>query len=148
MMLKEEITKRGLDLDTINSLSLVGDRTIVLLDKAEEHSTTKSGLLIPLNNIVEGSAGRERAELSKRSHLDKGIVVAIADFAADKLSEQKTDLKPGDRVFISPLVGKNVQSYQFMTKRNQLVAEFEGLVCIPHTFVEAKINDNGNNKEN
>lgn len=138
--MKEEITKQDSVLDTISSVSVIGDRVIVLLDEAKEHSTTDSGFIIPLNNIVEKPSGQQGTELSSRSHLDKGTVVAISEFASAKLSEQQASVKVGDRVFVSPLVGRNVKSYQFLLNRDRLVTDFEGLVCVPYTFIEAKIN--------
>lgn len=140
-MLKEENTKKDLDLDIISKLSLIGDRVIVLLDEAQDHTKTDSGLYIPLNTVVEKDSGRLGTELSKRKRLSAGVVLNISQFSKQKLEDQQADLKVGDRVYVSEMVLKNIPSYEFFPKRDQLVLDFVGLVCIPHTLIEAKINN-------
>jgi len=139
-MLKEENTKNDLALGTINSLELIGDRILVLLDEAPEHTKTESGLILPLNNVIEKDSGRLGTEISKRKHLNVGTVLSIADFSKQKLEDQKASLKVGDRVYVSELAVSNLKSYQFITDRTKLVADFEGVVCIPHVLIEAKVN--------
>lgn len=141
-MNKEEIIKKGLDPDTISNIELLGDRILVLLDNAQDHTTTSSGLIVPLNDIVETDGGRLKTETSKRKHLTSGTVVLIAEQAASKLQDTKSNIKVGDKVYVTEMVGKNVSSYQFFVDRSKLVQDFSGLVCIPHIMIEAKINTN------
>lgn len=139
-MLKEEILKRGLDPDTISQLSLIGDRILILLDEALDHTTTETGIIIPLNNVIEKDSGRLGTELSKRKHLTKGTILSLSPTATSKLEELHTSLSPGDRVYVNEMVMKTPSSYQFFLDRNKLVQDFDGVVCIPHVLIEAKIN--------
>lgn len=137
--MKEEITKRGLDLDTINNLELVGDRVLILLDEAKDHTITESGIIIPLNNTIEKESGRLGTELSKRKHLTKGVIVGLSSIASTKLNDLGVPLTVGDRVFVNEQVLRTTSSYQFFIDRDKLVVDFDGLVCIPHLLIEAKI---------
>lgn len=143
MTLQEELLKRDLDIGTINKLELVGDRVLVLLDNAEGHTVTASGVIIPLNDVVETDGQRLKAETSKRKHLTSGKIVRVSSTAAAKLADSNLTLSQGDVVYVSDMVGKNVASYQFFVDRSKLVQDFNGIVCIPHTLIEAKVNDNG-----
>lgn len=140
MILKEEILKRGLGPDTISQLSLIGDRILILLDEALDHTTTETGIIIPLNNVIEKDSGRLGTELSKRKHLTKGTILSLSPTATSKLEELHTSLTSGDRVYVNEMVMKTPSSYQFFLDRNKLVQDFDGVVCIPHVLIEAKIN--------
>jgi co-chaperonin GroES (HSP10) len=140
MILKEEILKRGLDPDIINKMSLIGDRVLILLDEALDHTTTETGIIIPLSNVIEKDSGRLGTELSKRKHLTEGVVIALSSTASSKLGELNTNLSPGDRVYVNEMVMKTPSSYQFFIDRKKLVQDFNGVVCIPHVLIEAKIN--------
>lgn len=139
-MNKEESLKRGLDLDTISNLSLIGDRILIVLDEALEHTKLDSGLIIPLNTIVEKDSGRLGTELSKRKHLTKGTILSLSPTSEAKLKELESPLKVGDRVYVNEMILKTTSSYQFFINRDKLVQDFDGVVCIPHVLIEAKIN--------
>lgn len=140
-MLKEEVTKRGLDLDTISKLQLVGDRVLVLLDETQGHTETEGGIIIPLNNVIEKDSGRLGTELSKRKHLTQGTVVSLSENSHTKLKDLGVEVSEGDRVYVNEQVLRTTSSYQFFVDRTRLVADFDGLVCIPHVLIEAKILD-------
>lgn len=139
-MNKEENLKKDLDLDTINNLSLIGDRVLIVLDEALEHTKLDSGIIIPLNTIVEKDSGRLGTELSKRKHLTKGTIIALSPTSTTKLKELESPLQVGDRVYVNEMVLKTTSSYQFFINRDKLVQDFDGVVCIPHVLIEAKIN--------
>jgi co-chaperonin GroES (HSP10) len=139
--MKEEITKKDLVPDTLSKIKLLGDRVLIKLDNAEDHTTTSSGLIVPLNDIVETDGGRLKTETSKRKHLTSGTILLIGEQSAAKLKEAGTELVVGDKVYVTEMVGKNVSSYQFFVDRTKLVQDFSGLVCIPHILIEAKIED-------
>lgn len=139
MILKEEILKRGLDPDIINKMSLIGDRVLILLDEAHDHTTTETGIIIPLSNVIEKDSGRLGTELSKRKHLTKGTILLLSPTASSKLEDLHTTLTPGDRVYVNEMVMKTPSSYQFFLDRSKLVQDFDGVVCIPHVLIEAKI---------
>jgi hypothetical protein len=138
-MKEEEITKRGLDLGTINSFTLVGDRILILLDEHKEHTVTAGGIVVPHNNLIEKDSGRVGTELSKRKHLTQGTILSISDTSSQKLKDLNIELSQGDRVFVNEQVLRTTSSYQFFIDRNRIVADFDGLVCIPHTLIEAKL---------
>lgn len=122
----------------ITNIELIGDRIWVKLDEAEDHTTTESGILIPLNELTETDGGRVTTRPSDKKHLSKGTIVAIAPYAARKLADLDASLSPGDKVYISKMA--ITASYQFYPKRDALVIDFSGDICIPHTLIEAKIN--------
>lgn len=140
-MKEEEILKRGLDPGTINSLSLIGDRVLIMLDEALDHTKLDSGIIVPLNTIVEKDSGRLGTELSKRKHLTKGTIISLSPTSASKLEELQIPLQAGDRVYVNEMVMKTPSSYQFFINRDKLVQDFDGVVCIPHVLIEAKINN-------
>lgn len=123
----------------MNKIDLIGDRIWIKLDEATEHTTTESGILIPLNELTETDGGRVSTRPSSKKHLLKGTIIQMSNFAAKKLTELDTTLKEGDKVYVS----KNVAhaGYEFDAKRNALVVDFTGDICIPHNLIEAKINN-------
>lgn len=141
--MKEETTKQDTDLGIISDLELVGDRVIIKLDQAEDHTRTESGLLIPLNQNVEKESGRVGSRLSKRKHLATGTVLALSDYASNKIAEYGAEIKPGDKVYVTEMSANNVSTFQFFPDRRKLVQDFQGYIIIPHTQIEAKVK-NGN----
>ena len=119
------------------NIELLGDRVIIKLDEAQDH-TVKNGIIIPINTVVESEGGRVKTELSNQRHLAKGTIVQISQVASTKLQESNVDLKENDRVYVSHQV-INSSSYHWKNDRSKLLSEFEGLVCIPHSLIEAKI---------
>ena len=122
----------------MNNIELIGDRVWIKLDEAQDHTTTSTGILIPLNELTETDGGRITTRPSDKKHLLKGTVVALSPYASTKLNELSTTLLPNDRVYIS----KNAlnSAYAFYPVRDALVIDFTGDICIPHTLIEAKIN--------
>lgn len=118
---------------------LIGDRILVQLDPLQDHTTTASGLVIPLNKVIETEGGRLTTELSKQKHLTQGTILKIGALAAKRLEEEMSPLSVGDRVYVSPQV-VNGKHYEFPLDRTILTYDFEGHVAIPHSLIEAKIN--------
>lgn len=120
--------------------SVLGDRVIVLLDEAKDHTITDAGIIVPLQRLTESESGRVKTELTGRKHYLQGTVLQIGALAAKKLEENLSDIKVGDRVYIGAQA-LNSNGYQWYPDRTKLVADFEGYVCIPHVLIEAKIED-------
>lgn len=116
---------------------LIGDRVVIALDKAVEHTKTASGLEVPLFYNTESDGGRPIAKVSDRTHLPKGTVHAISSYAKSKLADLGITISEGDKVFVNPSAVS--PSYQFFESRDNLVQDFEGLICISHLHIEAKI---------
>lgn len=123
---------------SLPNLTLLGDRVLIRLDEQPDHTTTSSGVIIPefIPSYTEG--GRPKDELSTRSHLYQGTVLQLSPLAASRLSEEGTPLSPDDRVFLSTMCHN--PSYQFFSNRDSLTLQFEGLIAVPHSLIEAKIN--------
>lgn len=120
------------------NFDLIGDRILIKLDEARDHTVTESGLVIPLQQLAESDGGRVVSEISKQKHLPQGTIMKMGPLAAKKLEEVMADVTVGDKVFISTQVF-NSKSYEFSTDRSQLLREFDGYICIPHVLIEAKI---------
>ena len=121
---------------------LIGDRVVIALDKQDSHTKTSSGLEIPLYYNTESDGGKPIAKVSDKRYLAKGTIHAISSYSASKLQELGVHLSVGDRVYINhATVSPN---YQFFEHREQLVQDFEGLICVSHLHIEAKINSNEN----
>lgn len=116
------------------ALTLLGDRVVVQLDELADHTITDAGIVVPLFQNIESDGGRPDTKVSNLKYLPKGTIVNISQFAKERLPE----LNIGDRVFVVPSVV--APAYQFFSKRNGLVENFEGTISIPHTYIEAKIN--------
>ncbi len=120
----------------IENLTLLGDRVIILLDKAQDHTKTEHGILIPLNELAETDGGKITTRTSSKMYLSKGTVLSLSATSKEKLPE----LNVNDRVYVTETA--NSPSYQFFPNRDRLVQDFEGYICIPHVLIEAKINTN------
>lgn len=121
------------------NFDLIGDRILIKLDEAKDHTVTEAGLIVTLQQLVETDGGRVVSETSKQKHLPQGTIVKIGPLAAKKLDESLANISVGDKVFISSQVF-NSKSYEFSVDRSQLLTEFNGYVCVPHVLIEAKIN--------
>lgn len=117
----------------MQNITLLGDRVIILLDKLEDHTTTDAGIVVPFFQNIESDGGRPDTKVSNLKYLSKGTIVAMSDYAKEKLPQ----LSPSTRVFVNPSAVS--PSYQFFHKRNGLVEEFEGYIVVPHTLIEAII---------
>lgn len=117
----------------ISNLELLGDRVIVLLDKAEDHTTTESGLIIPLFENAETDGGRPASKLSMKRYLSTGTILGLSQTAQEKLPT----IKVGDKVYVTPTAA--TPQYQFLPDRTQLVEDWSGLIVISHVLIEAKI---------
>ncbi len=141
-MINDDNTKNDLVVDTISgqtlNLSLIGDRVVILLDKATDHTTTESGILIPLSELSETDGGRLTTRTSSQQYLMSGTVVGMSKFSSLKFEEQHTSITNGDRVYLSKSAVS--PAYQFFPERSNLVIDFTGYICVPHTLIEAKIN--------
>jgi co-chaperonin GroES (HSP10) len=119
----------------ISKLELLGDRVIVLLDKAEDHTTTDGGVIIPLFENAETDGGRPTSKLSMKRYLSVGTVLAISATAQEKIPT----ISVGDRVYVTPSSASS--NYQFLPDRTQLVEDWSGMISISHVLVEAKIKE-------
>jgi len=109
--------------------TFLGDRVWVKLDKATDHTTTKSGIVIPLSELTETDGGRITTRPSGRTHLSQGTVMGIS-----KLASTNTGIKVGDRVYVAERVV--TRDYQFFPSRDQLVQEFDGDILISYNYIE------------
>lgn len=119
----------------ISKLELLGDRVIVLLDKAEDHTVTEGGLIIPLFENAESDGGRPISKLSLKRYLSIGTILAMSPTAQEKLPTVKVN----DRVYVTPSSAS--PNYQFLPDRTQLVEDWNGMISISHVLIEAKIKD-------
>jgi len=123
---------------TLSNITLTGDRVLIALDEHPTHTVTKGNIVVPRfeQGVTEG--GKPRSDLDSRKHLSVGTVVAISPLASKRMSEEETPLRPGDRVYISATA--NNISYQFISDRSRLVVDFDGLIAVPHNYIEAIVN--------
>lgn len=122
----------------LSHLTLLGDRVVILLDKANDHTVTESGILVPLAELTETDGGRLTTRTSSQQYLMMGTVIALSEFSSSKFKEQSSPIAVGDRVYLSKAAVS--PTYQFYPERNSLVIDFTGYICVPHTLIEAKIN--------
>lgn len=112
---------------------LLGDRILVQLDKAEDHTVTDSGLIVPLMENAQTDGGKEISRISPRKWLQQGTVVGMSEVSKEKLP----DIQVNDRVMITSTAAN--ANYQFFLDRSNLALEWTGIICIPHPLIEAKI---------
>jgi co-chaperonin GroES (HSP10) len=117
------------------NLELLGDRVIILLDKAEDHTVTESGLIIPLFENAESDGGKPISKLSLKRYLSVGTVLALSATAQEKLPT----INVGDRVYVTPSSAS--PNYQFLPDRSQLVEDWTGMISVSHILIEAKIKE-------
>lgn len=136
--MKEEILNEdlALDIERAKNMTLLGDRTLILLDK-EEDTTTQSGIIIPKMKLKETDGGKLRSEPDSDYYTLQGTILNMSSYASEKLSEIKSPLSIGDKVLVSKTAKQ--EGFQFFPDRSKLVQYFKGIICLPHTLIEAKI---------
>jgi co-chaperonin GroES (HSP10) len=122
----------------LSKIELLGDRVVILLDEAQEHTITAGGIMVPLNSVYETDGGQLKTKTSAQKVLFKGTIEAISAHALTKLQESIPDIKIGDTVFVPQ--GTYSSHYYFYPERESLVLDFGGYVCIPHMMIEARYN--------
>ncbi len=120
----------------MNELELIGDRILVQLDEQPTHEVTEAGIVNPLTELYETDGGRAGSKVSSRKYIAKGTILKISSFAKRKLEELGTTLEEGDTILVDHRCAS--EQYSFFPKRG-LVKTFEGLVSIPHVYIEAKV---------
>ncbi len=121
----------------MEKLKLLGDRVVIALHKQEEHTTTSTGIIVPLSEITQTDGGKIASITSSKKYLSKGTVIQVSELAASKLMESNITLSPGDVVYLSEN-GASPQ-YKFSYNRDTLVQEDEGYRCVPHIIIEGVI---------
>jgi hypothetical protein len=118
---------------------LTGNRILIQLDAHPDHTVTASGVYVPHLALMESDGGKLNTVISNVRHLARGTVQLISPFASKKLEEEGTPLKIGDRVQVPDSVVS--PNYQFFKDKDGIVLDFEGLVVVPHTLIEAILNN-------
>lgn len=110
-----------------SNITPLQQKVLIQLDQQPSHTTTESGIVIPLFSTYETPGGKLDTELSQRKYLTIGTVLASSH----------PDISTDDRVVVSHHAVS--PSYQFILDRSKLVADFDGTVLLPITLIEAKI---------
>lgn len=116
-------------------LTLLGDRVVIQLENMTEHTITEAGIMIVNTELAETDGGRLTTKLSNKTYLAKGEILLLSEKARELLPS----LTEGDKVYVAPHA-LNSSNY-FNVDRTQLVQDFKGIICVPHTLIEAKLND-------
>lgn len=122
--------------EDLNKIQLLGDRTVILLEEAKDHTVTSGGITVPLSTVYETDGGRLATKTSARKHLSKGKIVLMSPLAETKLKESIPDIKIGDTVYVPE--GAHSTAYQFYPSKNALVLDYKGYICVPHSLIEAR----------
>lgn len=119
----------------VNNIQLLGEKVLIQLEAASDHTTTDTGLIIPLfeNDLSDG--GRPITKLSSKKYLSKGTVINISPKAKISYPE----LEVGDTVYVPTQVAS--PQYQFFLTRDKLVLDWEGVIVVNPIQIEAKINN-------
>lgn len=115
------------------NIELLGDKVLVQLQDHPDHTITAGGILNPLFVNIESDAGRPKAKASNKKYLAKGKVLLISPLAKERIPL----LEVGDEVYVAPTTVS--QDFHFSLKRASLVEDFDGVISIPSSLVEAKI---------
>lgn len=136
--MNEEILNEdlALDIERAKNMTLLGDRILILLDK-ESDTTTQSGIIIPKMKLKETDGGRLKSEADPDYFTLKGTILNMSSYAIEKFKEFGPSPKHGDKVLVSKQAKQ--ESFHFYPDRSKLVQYFNGIICIPHTLIEAKI---------
>jgi co-chaperonin GroES (HSP10) len=111
--------------------TFIGDKVLVKLDPVQ--NVLPSGIINPSLEIYETDGGKIATRTSKGTEFQpQGTVIAISDLATEKLKIISVD----DKVRVSS-AALNPSFYFSFEPSNPT----EGLVLIPHTLIDAKIND-------
>lgn len=132
-MNNEEITQQGTDLN----ISLIGDRVLIQLNQIPDHTKTKAGLWIPANELAETDGGKVTTRPSKQKYYAEGTIIALGNTAFSRLNAE-VSVKEGDKVLVAKQAMSS-DSFHFYTDRSTQIQDFKGLICIPHTLIEAKL---------
>lgn len=108
----------------LGTIKLLGDKTLIQLDKAESH-TVSGGIIIPVFNHGETEGGRPKSTVSDRMLLSVGTV----------LLTNHPDLVVGDRVTVHPTTVN--AHYFYALDRYKLVQDFDGVVLVPNNMIES-----------
>jgi co-chaperonin GroES (HSP10) len=119
----------------MDNITLLGDRVLIQLHKLPDHTVSEKGIVMPLFQNIESDGGRPDVKASNLEYLSVGTVLKISALAKQKLADSLSPLSEGDTVYL-PQVAVS-PSYQFFTKRTGLVENFEGIIAVPHTLIEA-----------
>lgn len=109
-------------------MQILHSNVLVLLHKVEDHTTTDSGIIIPQYRQYEAESGKVKAALSDLKYLSKGTVIQVGP-------DCYLPIKEGDQVYVSPQAVS--PAFQFFDPRDSLVLDFQGLVLIPPTLIQA-----------
>lgn len=110
----------------LGTIKLLGDRTLIRLRKAEDHTVTEEGLFIPLMENYTTDGGKNGARVSNFKFLTIGEV----------LSTTHAELKAGDTVTVFRNAATN--DYFFPLDRTRLVVPFDGTILVPNSMIECK----------
>jgi len=119
---------------SLKDITLFGDRILVQLDQVTD-TVTEHGIIVPLFENYETDGGKPSSKISSKKYSSVGTVLKISNNSPLQLAE-------GTKVYVNP--SSSNQQFQFYLDRTKLVQDFEGLICIPHTLIEATITTNGN----
>ncbi len=108
------------------TIKLLGDRTLLKLLQAEDHTTLPGGLIKPQFENYETDGGKASSRISSRKYLSIGIVLAT----------NSPDLKVGDTITVMPSCAN--PTYFFPLDRSQLAPTFDGTILVPNTMIECK----------
>lgn len=126
----------ALDIERAKNMTLIGDRVLILLDQATD-TVTSSGVIIPKLEMVETDGGKLKSRPSDDSYLLQGTVLNLSLYAIEKFKDLSISLPHNTKVLLASQA-KNT-SFHFFPDRTKLVQQFKGIVCVPHTLIEAKI---------
>lgn len=115
-------------------ITLLGDRILIQLDEKKDHSISEGGIVIPDTELAETDGGRLTTRLTDKNYLTCGTILLMSEDAKTKLPT----INEGDRVYVASHAVN--PSNHFYIKREQLINQFAGIICIPHLLIEAKIN--------
>ena len=108
---------------------------MIQLKEIPDHTKTAAGLYIPLQDLAETDGGKVTTRPSKLKYYAEGAIITMGDYAQEKLSPL---VSIGDTVLVPKHV-INSDNFHFYIDRSKPVQDFKGLICIPHTLIEAKL---------
>jgi len=111
---------------------------LIQLIQIQEHTKSEGGLWIPASELAETDGGKVTTRPSKQKYYAQGIILAMGAKAIEKLNEE-VSLNIGDNVLVSRQALSS-DTFHFYMDRSKQVQDFKGLICIPHTLIESKIN--------
>lgn len=120
----------------LNKLTLLGDRVLIELNTADDHSVTESGIIIAAAELTETDGGRITTRTTSEKRLAKGKVLLMSNKAKEALPE----LEIGDTVYVPKHVINT--THMFDLERKNIVTNWENnnnIICIPSVNIEAKL---------